>query len=133
VTQQPPIQVRPAWLHQPRRIESLVVGVMVALVLLTLIARPARRVVRARGRVLTGRRPEGRDPLPVPAERLLEAFAPLGLIKQRLRVGAAVVDALTPATLSAVQAQSLDRLGLTRPDSYLQPSVVLHPPEGCGK
>jgi transposase len=30
---QPPLQVRPLWLHQPQRIESLVFVVMVALVL----------------------------------------------------------------------------------------------------
>jgi transposase len=125
---QPPIRVRPVWLHQPRRIESLVFVVMVALFLFALIEREARRAVEASGRVFTGLRPEGRDKLPVTAARLFEVFAPLGLVKQRLRVGTAVVSLLTPATLSPIQALILDRLQLTKPDVYLQPAITPHPP-----
>jgi hypothetical protein len=127
VTKQPPIQVRPVWLHQPRRIESLVFVVMFALFLFTLIEREARRVVAASGRVFAGLRPEGRDHLPVTAARLVEVLAPLSLIKQRLRVGTAVVDICTPATLTAIQAQLLDRLALVKPDSYLQVAVTPYP------
>ncbi len=77
-------------------------------------------------------RPDHRDHLPVTAERLIEVFAPLSLVKQRLRVGHAVVETFAPATLSPIQAQILERLGLTRPDVYLHPSITPTPLEGCG-
>lgn len=123
----PPIQVRPVWLHQPHRIESLVFAVMVALFLFALIEREARRVVRESGQVFTGLRPEGRDKLPVTAAQLFEVFAPLGLVKQRLRVGTELIDMLTPTTLSPIQAQILHRLALVKPESYLQPAITPHP------
>jgi transposase len=129
---QPPIQVRPLWLHQPQRIESLVFVVMVALYLFALIEREARRVVAHSGQVFTGLRPDKRDHLPVTAERLFEVFAPLSLVKQRLRVGDELVETLTPTTLSPIQAQILDRLGLTRPEIYLHPSITPTPSQGCG-
>jgi transposase len=127
VVKHPPLQIRPLWLHQPHRIESLVFVVMVALFLFALLEREARRVVRASGQVFTGLRPEGRDQVPVTAERVFEVFAPLSLVKQGLRVGTALVETLTPATLSPIQAQLLDRLGLPRPESYLHPTVTPHP------
>jgi hypothetical protein len=100
---------------------------MVALYLFALIEREARRVVRETGQVFVGLRPDGRDKLPVTAARLFEVFAHLSLIRQRLRIGAETVETLTPATISPIQAQILDRLGLARPDSYLQPTITLHP------
>ncbi len=123
----PPLQVRPLWLHQPKRIESLLFVVMVALFLFALIEREARRVVRESGQVFAGLRAEGRDKLPVTAERLLEAFAPLSLVKQRLRLGTETVELVTPATLSPIQEQILDRLGLMKPDAYLQPTITSYP------
>lgn len=123
-----PVQVRPLWLHQPHRLESLIFVVLVAVFLFALIEREARRVVQQTGQVFTGLRPEGRDRLPVTATRLLEVFAPLSLVKQRLRVAEAVVELLTPTTLTPIQAQILDRLGLTRPDAYLHSVTAPHPP-----
>jgi len=123
----PPLQVRPLWLHQPRRIESLVFVVMVALFLFALIEREARRVAPQSGQVFQGLRPEGRDRLPVTATQLVEAFAPLALVKQRLRLGAEIVTVLAPTTLSPPQAQILERLGVMAPDIYLHPAVTLHP------
>ena len=111
---QSPIQVRPLWLHQPHRIESLVFPVMVVLSLFALIEREARRVVAHSGHVFTDLRPDRRDHLPMTAERLFEVFAPLSLVKQRLRIGDQMVETLTPATCSPIQTQILDRLGLTR-------------------
>ena len=122
-----PIQVRPLWLHQPQRIESLVFVVMVALFLFALIEREARRVVQQSGQVFTGLRPEGRDHLPVTGEQLIAAFAPLSLVKQRLRVGEALVDVLTPTTLTPIQAQILERLHLIPPNLYLRSSITSHP------
>ncbi len=123
----PPLQVRPLWLHQPQRIESLIFGIMVALFLFALIEREARRVVRQSGQVFTGVRAEGRDHLPVTATHLVEAFSPLTLVKQRLRLGPEIVTVLAPTTLSPPQAQILERLGVMPPDAYLHPAVTLHP------
>ena len=127
VTKHPPLQVRPVWLHQPTRIASLLFVVMVALFLFALIEREARRVVQASAQVFTGLRAEGRDHLPVTTRVLLDVFAPLSLIQQRLRVGTEVVTVTTPATLTAIQAQILDRLDLMTPDAYLQPTIIPHP------
>ena len=127
VTKHPPLQVRPVWLHQPTRIASLLFVVMVALFLFALIEREARRVVRATGQVFTGLRAEGRDHLPVTTRVLLDVFAPLSLIQQRLRVGTEVVTVTTPTTLTAIQAQILDRLDLMTPEAYLQPTITPHP------
>lgn len=127
VVKQPPIQVRPVWLHQPRRIESLVFVVMVALFLFALIEREARRVVQASGQVFVGVRAEGRDRLPITATVLLDRFAPLALVTQRLRVAGEVVAVVTPTSLSPPQAQVLDRLGLAHPSTYLHPTVTFYP------
>jgi hypothetical protein len=128
---QPPIQVRPVWLHQPRRIESLVFVVMVALFLFALIEREARRTVQASGQVLAGVRAEGRDRLPITTTVLLDLFAPLTLVRQRLRVADAVVEVVTPTSLSPPQAQVLDRLGLAHPSTYLHPTVTSTPLRGA--
>lgn len=122
-----PIQVRPIWLHQPQRIESLIFVVMVALFLFALIEREARRAVEKSGEPFLGLRPEGRDKQPVTAERLFEVFAPLNLVKQRLKVGDEVAEVVAPATLTPIQAQILDRLGLMKPESYLQPTISPYP------
>jgi hypothetical protein len=127
VTKHPPLQVRPVWLHQPQRIASLIFVVMVALFVFALIEREARRVVQASSQVFAGLRAEGRDQLPVTARVLLDAFTPLGLIHQRLRVGDQVLTVSTPATLSAIQTQILDRLDLMKPEAYLQPTITPYP------
>ncbi len=124
----PPLQVRPLWLHQPRRLESLVFVVLVALFLFALIEREARRAVQQSGQVFAGLRPEGRDHLPVTSTQLIAAFAPLSLVKQRLRVADEVLDVLTPTTLTPIQDQILQRLQLPPPIVYLQPSITPHPP-----
>jgi Domain of unknown function (DUF4277) len=130
---QPPLQVRPLWLHQPRRLESLVFVVLVALFLFALIEREARRVVRESGRVFSGVRAEGRDKLTITATCLVELFAPLTVVKQHLRLAGEVVELVTPATLSPPQAQVLARLGLPPPNEYLHATVTCHPAERCGK
>lgn len=124
----PPLQVRPLWLHQPRRLESLVFVVLVALFLFALIEREARREVAQSGQVFVGLRPEGRDHLPVTSTQLLAAFAPLSLVKQRLRVADEVVEVRTPTTLTPIQAQILQRLQLPPPTVYMQPSITPYPP-----
>jgi transposase len=123
----PPIQVRPVWLHQPRRIASLVFVVMVALFVFALIEREARRVVAETREPFRGVRPDGRDHLPITTPVLCEAFGSLTLLVQRLRVGDEVHDLVVPTSLSWVQVAILDRLGLEKPDAYLQPVITPHP------
>lgn len=123
----PPIQVRPVWLHQPQRIASLVFVVMVALFVFALIEREARRVVADSKEVFRGVRPGGRDHLPITTPVLFEAFASLTLVAHRLRVGDELHEVVTPTTLTWVQQAILDRLGLDKPDAYLQRVVPLHP------
>ena len=123
----PPLQVRPLWLHQPQRLESLVFVVLLALFLFALIEREARREVGQSGQVFTGLRADGRDRLPVTSTQLLAAFAPLSLVKQRLRVGADIVDVRTPTTLTPIQAQILRRLHLPLPTVYVQPTITPYP------
>jgi transposase len=120
----PPLQVRPLWLHQPQRLESLVFVVLVALFLFALIEREARREVQQSGQVFVGLRAEGRDHLPVTTTQLLAAFAPLRLVTQRLRVADEVVEVRTPTTLTPIQAQILQRLQLPPPSVYVQPSIT---------
>jgi hypothetical protein len=123
----PPIQVRPVWLHQPKRIASLVFVVMVALFVFARIEREARRVVQQTGEPFRGVRPDRRDHLPITTPVLFAAFHSLTLLKQRLRLGEEIHDLVTPTTLTWVQAAILDRLGLVKPDAYLQPVISLHP------
>lgn len=122
-----PIQVRPLWLHQPKRIASLIFVVMVALFIFTLIEREARRAVQTTGEPFRGVRPDGRDQLPITTPVLFDAFQSLTLVTQRLRVGDEIHDIVVPTTLNWVQRAILDRLGLITPDSYLQPVITLHP------
>jgi transposase len=122
-----PIQVRPIWLHQPKRIASLVFVVMVALFVFALIEREARRVVEHSGEPFRGVRSDHRDHLPITTPVLFEAFRSLTLLKQRLQIVDEIHDLVTPTTLHWVQAAILDRLGLLKPDAYLQPILSLHP------
>jgi hypothetical protein len=123
----PPLQVRPLWLHQQARLESLVFVVLVALFLFAFIEREARREVQQSGQAFVGLRAEGRDHLPVTSTQLLAAFAPLSLVKQHLRVGDEVVEVRTPTTLTPIQAQILQRPQLPPPAVYLQPSITPYP------
>ncbi|MBI4320568.1 MAG: hypothetical protein HY675_18920 [Chloroflexi bacterium] len=105
---------------------------MVALYLFALIEREARRVVKETGQAFVGLRPEGRDKQPVTAGRVIEVFGSLSLVKQRLKIGTEIVEMVTPTTLSLIQAQILDRLGLIRPDIYLHPTSLPTLHKGCG-
>ena len=95
--------------------------VLVALFLFALIEREARREVQHSGQVFTGLRAQGRDHRPVTSTQRLAAFAPLSLVKQRLRVAGELVDVLTPTTLTPIQAQILQRLQLPPPTAITAP------------
>jgi transposase len=128
-----PIHVCPLWLHQPKRIASLIFVVMVALFIFALLEREARRAVRTTGEPFRGVRPDGRDQLPITTPVLFDAFHSLTLLTQRLQVGDEVHDIVVPTTLNWVQAAILDRLGLPKPDSYLRPRSLVTLCRGCGK
>jgi hypothetical protein len=51
----------------------------------------------------------------------------LSLVEQRLRLGTAIAELVTPATLSPIQAQVLERLKLMTPATYLQPTITPYP------
>jgi hypothetical protein len=123
----PPLHVRPRWLHQPARLESLVFVLLVALFLCARIEHEARRELAQRGQRFVGLRAAGRDHLPLTSTPLVAAFAPLTLVKQRLRSGDDLVDVRTPATLTPLQAQILQRLQLPSPALYVQPSITPYP------
>lgn len=114
-----PVQIRPLWLHQPKRIASLIFVVMVALFVFALIEREARRVVEGSGTSFAGIRPDRRDHLPVTTAVLFEAFSSLTLVKQRIQVGDQTHDLIVPTTLHWVQLAILERLRLPKPDDYL--------------
>jgi hypothetical protein len=105
----------------------LIFVVMVALSVFALIEREARRVVQASGMPFQGVRPDRRDHLPITTPVLIDAFRSLTLVKQRLRVGDEIHDLTVPTTLTQVQAAILDRLGLLKPDLYLQLVIPPHP------
>jgi len=122
-----PVQIRPLWLHQPKRLASLIFVVMVALLVFALIEREARRVVKESNTPFVGIRPDRRDHLPVTTAVLLDAFSSLTLVKQRIQVGGEIHDLIVPTTLHRVQIAILDRLGLTKPDDYLHAVSTPHP------
>jgi transposase len=122
-----PVQIRPLWLHQPKRIASLIFIVMIALFVFALIEREARRVVEESKTPFAGIRPDRRDHLPVTTTVLFEAFTSLTLVKQRLQVGDESHELIVPTTLHRVQVAVLDRLGLSKPDVYLRTVRTSHP------
>jgi transposase len=122
-----PMQIRPIWLHQPKRIASLIFVVLVALFIFALIEREARRVVKESHQPFAGVRPDGRDHHPITTPVLFEAFQSLTLVKQRLRVNDENHDVVTLTSLTWVQATILERLGLGKPDVYLSHALTPHP------
>jgi len=82
-----PVQIRPMWLHSPKRIAGLTLLIMVAVLVATLLEHQVRRWIAKTGQVVRGLRPEGRDdPYPT-AKSLLRAFQnyALVLVKHRGR------------------------------------------------
>ena len=75
-----PIQVRPMWLHSPKRLAGLTLLIMIALLVATLLEHQVRRWVQESGQLLHGLMPERRDnPYPT-ARALLRAFEAYALV-----------------------------------------------------
>jgi transposase len=75
-----PIEIRPLWLHNPRRIAALTLLIMIAVLIAGLIEAQVRRWIRQTGCVIGGLVPEGRDNAYPTARRLLRAFQEYTLV-----------------------------------------------------
>ncbi len=83
-----PVQIRPMWLHQPRRIAGLTLLIMLATLLGALLERQVRRWIAKQGaryQGLRGLRPGCRYTKQPTAEALLRAFADYALVLVRRR------------------------------------------------
>ena len=75
-----PIQVRPMWLHSPKRLAGLTLLIMVAVLVAALLEHQVRRWVQGSGQLLRGLMPERRN-TPYPTARaLLWAFQGYALV-----------------------------------------------------
>jgi transposase len=69
-----PVQIRPMWLHSPRRLTGLTLLIMVAVLMAGLLEYQVRRHVAQTGELLRGLMPENRDnPYPT-AKKMLRTF-----------------------------------------------------------
>ena len=75
-----PVQIRPLWLHSPKRLAGLTLLIMVAVLAAALLEHQVRRWIAKTGRLMRGLRPEGRDdPYPT-AKAMLRAFQDYTLV-----------------------------------------------------
>jgi transposase len=75
-----PVQVRPMWLHSPKRLTGLLLLIMVAVLVAALLEHQVRRWIAKTGQLLKGLMPEGRDnPYPT-AKAMLRAFQSYALV-----------------------------------------------------
>jgi transposase len=75
-----PVQIRPMWLHKPKRLAGLTLLIMIAVLLAGLLEAQVRHWIRETGCLLTGLKPEGRDnPYPT-AKAMLRAFTTYTLV-----------------------------------------------------
>ena len=104
-----PVQVRPMWLHSPKRLAGLTLLIMIAVLVATLLEHQVRRWVRKRGQLLAGLLPERRDNLYPTARTLLRAFEDYALVLVCHSGGEAEVHY---PKLRPVQQQIWDIMGL---------------------
>lgn len=75
-----PVQIRPMWLHLPKRIAGLTLLIMIAVLVAMLLEFEVRRLLKEQNKKIEGLRPEGRkDPAPT-AKSLLRAFSDYSLV-----------------------------------------------------
>jgi transposase len=105
-----PVQIRPMWLHSPKRLAGLTLLIMIAVLVAALLEHQVRRWIAKAGRQLRGLMPEGRDnPYPT-AKALLRAFQDYALVI--VRHGKHHEEVHHPQ-LRPVQQQISDILGLS--------------------
>jgi transposase len=86
-----PLQLRPTWLHLPRRIAGLTLLVMIAVLLASLLEFEVRRLLRQQQQAIKGLRPEGRRTAAPTAKSLLRAFSDYTLVVVKHADGTEVV------------------------------------------
>lgn len=75
-----PVQIRPMWLHSPKRLAGLILLIMIAVLIAGLIEYQVRRHIAQTGELIVGLMPEKRDnPYPT-AKKLLQAFQDYTLV-----------------------------------------------------
>jgi transposase len=75
-----PVQIRPMWLHSPRRLAGLTLLIMIAVLVAGLLEYQVRRHVAQTGELVRGLMPENRDnPYPT-AKKMLRAFQSYALV-----------------------------------------------------
>jgi transposase len=78
-----PVQIRPMWLHSPKRLAGLTLLIMIAVLVAALLEHQARRWIAKTGYLIRGLRPEGRDdPYPT-AKAILKAFQHYAIVLVR--------------------------------------------------
>jgi len=103
-----PVQIRPMWLHKPKRLVGLTLLIMIAVLVAALLEHQIRRWIAKTGQKLKGLMPEGRDnPYPT-AKALLRAFGDYALVVRNDEHGSEV----HPAKLRSIQQQIWDALDL---------------------
>jgi hypothetical protein len=86
-----PVQIRPLWLHKPKRLLGLTLLIMIAVLMTGLLEQAVRQWIARTGERVTGLMPEGRDTPRPTAQKLLEAFLDYTLVEVRPPEGPAVV------------------------------------------
>ena len=86
-----PVQIRPLWLHKPKRLLGLTLLIMIAVLVAGLLEQVVRQWVAQTGERITGLMPEGRDTPRPTAKKLLQAFLAYTLVVVRPPEGPAVV------------------------------------------
>ena len=105
-----PVQIRPMWLHSPKRLAGLTLLIMLAVLVAALVEHQVREWLARTGDRLRGLMPEGRDTLTPTAKALLRAFRDYTLVLVRSPNGA---QAVHYPKLRPVQQQIWTILGLS--------------------
>jgi transposase len=107
-----PVQIRPMWLHAPRRLAGLTLLIMIAVLVAALLEYQVRRQIAQTGQLLNGLMPEHRDnPYPT-AKKMLQAFQDYALVIVRYADGH---EDIHFPKLRPVQQQIWDLMGLSPP------------------
>jgi len=107
-----PVQIRPMWLHAPRRLAGLTLLIMIAVLVAALLEYHIRRQIAQTGQLLNGLMPENRDnPYPT-AAKMLKAFQDYALVIVRHADGH---EDIHFPKLRPVQQQIWDMMGISPP------------------
>jgi transposase len=107
-----PVQIRPMWLHAPRRLAGLTLLIMIAVLVAALLEYQVRRQIAQTGQLLNGLMPEHRDnPYPT-AAKMLKTFQDYALVIVQHADGH---EDIHYPKLRPVQQQIWDLMGLSPP------------------